>query len=119
MPIWLLALMLAIIFEMVVPCSVPAAERSPIHLETNWLVHQKTAAQCVEAAKSAFRDNSYPDLIADNGPQGVYAGDEGKTFAIRCDRQNVAFVAAAYSPWPQLGDVNTQTISGALKRHLQ
>jgi hypothetical protein len=46
----------------------------------------------------------------------VFAGDEGKIFAIRCDLPELLFLSAAYYPWPQLGDVNTDTVLGALKK---
>lgn len=91
----------------------------PIHLETNWLAHTKTSAQCVEAAKAAFRDSYYPQLISDQGPKGVYVGDSGKIFVVRCDVPSFAFIGAAYYPWPQLGDVDTQTMSGALQKYLK
>src|SRR5262249_3541885 len=83
----LLVLCLGMIFSGSLPAQEPAS--SPIKIETKWLDHKKTVRGCVEAAKAAFRDNYYPDPNP-QGPSGVYAGDDEKTFVIRCDHRRVS-----------------------------
>jgi hypothetical protein len=95
-----------------------ASGSSPIRLETGTVEHKKTPNECAAAAKAAFKDNHYTDLIRE-GVDGTYAGDQGKIFVIRCDAAGLAILAGSFYPWPQVGDVNTETVYRALEKHLK
>lgn len=97
-------------------------EKSTVRVNTNWTVHSLGKAGCLDRAKTSLTEAHY--FIDVNDEKGVWGLMEGRTVAIRCDYEGVAFFVVAHRRRP---DQATQTkiindlveAFSSSRRHLQ